>query len=489
MVLVVWGLLAVLLLRVRTEECPNPSERNTSDPVLPTAASSPATSAAVSEYAALIRAPRPSPVFSEIVGLEEAKAVLREAVVLPATTFGGGLTRLFWRSGERGGVLLVGPSGLGKVAVAEAAAAEAGAWVLVLPAAEAAGSAFCRAALATAASSGRPVVVVVEAFDAAPAASLAIQPCLREATAAAGDGPAPVFVVATMSRDLDHVGASALTPFGYIAHLQMPSETDRKQFLLRLLQQVSRTDPQWASALREAAVATLSNLTANYTFGEIELLVRRTFIRSTNEEGGRDPVALHHFEQILATMRPRAADAFNDTSVQSFSDREAPGVARKPEGGSTETGKKKPRESKDPMDGIFGWCNCWLPEALHLPPVVWAMIIFGIVAHFMARSTYQPYGNRKRRGGPGSRNSLFNELGSGSSNPYPSFGDSLNDWYPGSGSFANFPPPPGMRGGGDSAASHLLGGRGGDMPGGGGSHASNSEPTTMGGPEALRPPQ
>merc|ERR1719263_2073469 len=98
--------------------------------------------------------------------------------------------------------------------------------------------------------------------------------------------------------------------------------------------------------------------------------------------------------------------------------------------------KKKPKEAKDPMDGIFGWCNFWLPEALHLPPVVWAMIIFGILAHFMARSTYQPYGHRKRRGGGagGGRNSLFNDLGGGAGGPMggmPGFGDGMNDWYPG----------------------------------------------------------
>merc|ERR1719476_41090 len=104
-------------------------------------------------------------------------------------------------------------------------------------------------------------------------------------------------------------------------------------------------------------------------------------------------------------------------------------------GSASDSSKKTKKEVKDPMDGIFGWCNFWLPEALHLPPVVWAMTIFGILAHFMARSTYQPYHRRSRRGGsstgPGSRTGgAFGDLGGGA-HPYPSFGDGLGDWYPG----------------------------------------------------------
>ena len=67
------------------------------------------------------------------------------------------------------------------------------------------------------------------------------------------------------------------------------------------------------------------DLTANYTFAEIDFVVRRAFLRSTQEEdwlaslfitigracaecnesrrqGSRDPVALHHFEKILAAL-------------------------------------------------------------------------------------------------------------------------------------------------------------------------------------------
>merc|ERR1719321_1076000 len=104
-------------------------------------------------------------------------------------------------------------------------------------------------------------------------------------------------------------------------------------------------------------------------------------------------------------MPAQASEAFNEThTLQAPAASSAQGELPK---SSTSDGKKKSKETKDPMDGIFGWCNFWLPEALHLPPVVWAMIIFGILAHFMARSTYQPYGNRKRRGG---RSSLFPDL-------------------------------------------------------------------------------
>jgi hypothetical protein len=228
-----------------------------------------------------------------------------------------------------------------------------------------------------------------------------------------------------------------------------PSAVERKQFLLNLFKGISRVDPTWASALREAAVSTLANLTERYTFSEIELVVRRAFIRSINQEGGYDPVALHHFEQILASTPSQAADAFNETFVATESTASTEGAHSSGEvSKATDAAKKKSKEVKDPMDGIFGWCNFWLPEALHLPPVVWAMIIFGILAHFMARSTYQPYGNRKRRGG---RSSLFPDLSPGAPNPY-GFGTegAFNDLYSGGAPFANFPPPPGMGRAGDS---------------------------------------
>ncbi|CAJ1423169.1 unnamed protein product [Effrenium voratum] len=151
------------------------------------------------------------------------------------------------------------------------------------------------------------------------------------------------------------------------------------------------------------------HLTENYTFAEMDFVVRRTFLRSTNEEGGRDPVALHHFEKILAETPAQSLQAYQGSRSL------APGA--QPEAAS-DPGKpdKKKKTSKDPMESIFGWCNFWLPAAFHLPPVVWAMVIFGLMAHLMARSTcpadapsclslcqrigcnrYQPYSKRKNR--------------------------------------------------------------------------------------------
>lgn len=410
--------------------------------------------------------------------------MLQEAVVLPSQ-MASSVSRLFWRSGERSAVLLVGPAGLGKAAAAEAAAAAAGALVLPLAATEVASSDFCRVVLSAAIAKGQPVMVIVEALDAAPASAMAIRQCLREA-ADREDAVARVFVVATMSHELATLSSTALVPFGYIVRLSLPSEQERKQFLLRLLQQISRIDPQWSSALREAAVSTLANLTAKYTFGEIELVVKRAFVRSTSAEGTRDPVALHHFEQILSGMPPQAADAFNETFVVAEpTPAAAPADAASKPAAAADASKKKSKEVKDPMDGIFGWCNFWLPEALHLPPVVWAMIIFGILAHFMARSTYQPYGHRKRRGGgggSGGRSSLFGDLGAGSNNPYPSFGESINDWYSGGSPFANFPPPPGM-----GRPDGSMGMPSGD--GAAGSAPSSTSMPTAGAPASASPPE
>lgn len=388
-----------------------------------------------------VRPARAAQPLADIVGLEPAKALLNEALVLPAAA-DPALSRLFWRSADQTATLIVGPVGLGKLRLAEAAAAAAGAQVLKLAAVDAADGRFCEEALAAAESSGGPVVVLVEALETAPAASFAVRECLRDA----GES-GRIFVVATMGCQLRLLDAPFRGSFGYVAQLGPPETSERKEFLKQLLKKISRVDPQWASALREANVDTLANLTATYTFSEIDLVVRRAFFHSTNSEGTRDPVALHHFEEILALTPPHAAEAFNEAPslllrppLLADSTSAGTGEVRKQ---TTDGAKKKPKDVKDPMDGIFGWCNFWLPEAIQLPPVVWAMIIFGILAHLMARSTYQPYGHRKKRGGAGGRNSLFGDVGGGSA----PFGDQLGDWgFPGGSPFAGFPPPPGMAG-------------------------------------------
>jgi len=446
----VWALLLLRVLHVQTEECPNTQlQVSGASPLSPNT----------------LRRPRASPVLTEIIGLSEAKATLQEAVVLPAS-LPSSAGRLFWRSSERSAVLLAGPSGLGLEAAAEAAAAAIGAQVLRLLALEAASGAFCSIATAAANSTGGPVVVIIESLEAATGVvSLRIRECLA---AQGGEGAPQIFVVATTARDVRLLGASALAPFGYVARLGLPSEAERKQYLLKLFAQISRVDAQWASALREAAVATLANLTATCTFADIDLLVRRAFLRSTSDEGARDPVALHHFEKILEDFAPRGYDAFLEapaatattaTSATPTVEQVIGGEGTKP--ASTDgTEPKKKRDVKDPMDGIFGWCNFWLPEALHLSPVVWAMIIFGVLAHFMARSTYQPYNSRKKRSNAGrGGSSLWGDLGGaagGAGVPgFPSFNDNLSDWYPGgAGGFPGFPPqPPGMPRPGEGASS------------------------------------
>lgn len=246
--------------------------------------------------------------------------------------------------------------------------------------------------------------------------------------------------------------------FGYSVDLGLPSQAERKQFLLKLLAQVSRLDASWGSALRESAVDTLANLTEQYTFTEIDFVVRRAFLRSSSPEGARDPVALHHFEKILAETPPKSVKAFKvgaplrPTASTMASPPGADEVASDAgeegsEQSDSKSKKKKKKDAKDPMTSIFGWCNFWLPEPLHLPPVVWAMIVFGLLAHLMARTTYQPQNNRRRRGGPGGRSSLFGDTGMGEQNPYPSFGDNIGDWpMGGNNPFSNFPPAPGVPG-------------------------------------------
>ncbi|OLP89672.1 Serine/threonine-protein phosphatase PP2A catalytic subunit [Symbiodinium microadriaticum] len=415
-------------------------------------------SATADTWRPLLRDPRPKAQLADLIGLEEAKAVLREAVTLPLQLAEVG--SIFWRSAERSAVLLSGPEGIGKRAAAEAAAALAGAQVLHLAATDAVKTAFCRTATSKADASQKPVLLLVEGIEFAPEAALSIRRCLAEVARA--EGSQRVACVATAGSDPSQfLRAIELFPFGFMVQISPPSQAERKQFLLKLFAQVSRSDAQWGSALREAAVDTLANLTANYTFAEIDFVVRRAFLRSTQEEGSRDPVALHHFEKILAETPPQSFSAFE----QGASSRTAPvtspamGAGEEPPSKKDSDGKRKKREGgKDPMESIFGWCNFWLPEAFHLPPVIWAMVIFGIMAHLMARTTYQPYNNRRRRGaergGAGGRSSLFGDL---KGNPYGPLGEGLGDWplggmggmpgmagMGGLGGLGGFPTPPGF---------------------------------------------
>jgi hypothetical protein len=358
--------------------------------------------------------------------------------------------QLFWRSGLRSGVLLCGPSSLGNEVI-EASAAASGALVLPIASTEVVSSNFCQIAIEAVVTEQQPVVVIIESLDDAPAASLTVQQCLREA-ASRQDTAFKVFIVATMARNRSALSATMLAPFGYVVESGLPSEAERKQFLLNLLTEISRVDPVWGGALNQAAVSSLANLTASYTFSEIELVVRRAFIRSVNDKGSRDPVALHHFEQILTAMPPQVSAIAAVQDVLSLDVGQAPGG----ETGKSSTEKNnKKKDMKDPMDGIFGWCNFWLPEALHLPPVVWAMIIFGVLAHFMARSTYPPYGRDRRKNR--SRTGVFDQGGQfGHSSLFPNNFATSEDF---GNLYGNLPTPPGMSS--MRPDSNLFGGPGG----------------------------
>lgn len=381
---------------------------------------------------------------TELHGMDEAKEILREAVTLPLRMAQTDFDRIFWRSAERNALLLFGPMGSGKRSLAEAAAAEAGAQVLHLAAQEATKSLeFCRMALSTAASTKKPVLVLVEGLEMAPGAATSIRRCLGEVSRASQR----VVCVATASSEASSfLHPAELFPFGWLVEISVPSQAERKQFLLKLLAQISRVDAPWGSALRESAVDTLANLTENYTLAEMDFVLRRAFLRSSNEEGGRDPVALHHFEKILAETPAQSLLAYEQgvgpRRTSSFASDTA-SVSEDPK--KMEKKSKKKKDGEDPMESIFGWCNFWLPEAFHLPPVIWAMILFGLLAHLMAKTTYQPYSGKRKRGGERNRSSLFSELNPG--NPYGLGAEGLGDWPlggGGTGAFTGFPGMPGM---------------------------------------------
>eukprot|EP00929_Paragymnodinium_shiwhaense_P063015 TRINITY_DN31510_c0_g1_i1.p1 TRINITY_DN31510_c0_g1~~TRINITY_DN31510_c0_g1_i1.p1 ORF type:complete len:486 (-),score=142.38 TRINITY_DN31510_c0_g1_i1:77-1534(-) len=425
--------------------------------------------------------------FQDIVGLTSAKAVLQEALIAPLTSpliSGDVLQRVFWRSSAgKAAILLVGPAGMGKASLVEAAAAVCDARLLHVRAADVVSKAgFCEGVVQSAASAAaagdavkqQPLVVLVEALEAAPSAGAVIRSCLR--LVAEAEPPRRVAFVATMSRTARRLQPAHRAPFGYVAHVAVPEPEERKQYLLELFAEVSKVDAKWASALQEAAISELANVTDRLTFGELDMIVRRAFLRSSlasgDAVGERDPVALHHFEQIVAeTQGVLAVRAFedDDAAVDDEPAGEAEEGVKRPArsgadadekdektAGDTNRKKKKSKKKKDsrsPMDG-FGWCNFFLPEALHLPPIVWAMILFGILAHLMARSTYKPYGKKGRGGG---RGSMFTESDRSGSDGYPFLG--------GGGAFGGFPSAPGLSG--DGGADVFAGAMGG-MPGMGG---------------------
>eukprot|EP00913_Durusdinium_trenchii_P031782 g29766.t1 len=193
---------------------------------------------------------------TELHGRDEAKAMMREAVTLPLRMADVlDFERIFWRSAERKALLVSGPAGCGKRALAEAAAAEAGAQVLHLAARDAKTSDFCRTALSTSSTSKKPVMVLIEGLEMEPEAASTIGHCLTEV---AREHQRIAFVASASSEPSSFLHPIELFPFGWVLQIPAPGQAERKQFLLKLLAQVSRVDAVWGSALRESAVDTLA---------------------------------------------------------------------------------------------------------------------------------------------------------------------------------------------------------------------------------------
>merc|ERR1712160_221352 len=104
-----------------------------------------------------------------------------------------------------------------------------------------------------------------------------------------------------------------------LANVLPPDQDERKRYLLKLLANISRMDPQWASSLRESSVTAFANLTARYTYDEIDLVVRRVLGRGQKEGNApRDPVALPDFERVLAISPPTAFHSFHEVAAERF---------------------------------------------------------------------------------------------------------------------------------------------------------------------------
>jgi len=217
-----------------------------------------------------------------------------------------------------------------------------------------------------------------------------------------------------MSRPLSFLSAPDLVPFGYTVHLKPPEESARKQHLKRLFAQISRVDPQWGVALRESEVATLASITSDFTFSEIDGVVRLAFSQSPSNEGSRDPVALHHFEQILARTSAKNFAAFSEvvttrpvsqqrnarivegtgsskaavktkptTSGSSGKTRAKGEKMNKNEDEQEKSEEEMKKEAKDLFDKVFAFCNSLLPKAVQLPPEAWIVIGLALVAYFL----------------------------------------------------------------------------------------------------------
>jgi len=256
------------------------------------------------------REPRVSHALADIVGLDEVKAVLHEAVVQTSRMVDAQV-QLFQQSNMHSAVLIIGPWGLGKSAAVEAAAAAAGALVLSVSSTDVTGG-FCKAVVGLGVHTS--LVVIIEALEANPSASLVVSLCLQEVQTAGLI--TKLLFVAISSRALNFFDATVRAPFGYVVELGPPVFGDRKEFLLRLLFQVSRVNRQWESLVSEMVIGSLANQTEGYTFAEVELVVKRAFLRSVGSDGAYHSFGLDQFTQILADTPPRATAAFNEAPLK-----------------------------------------------------------------------------------------------------------------------------------------------------------------------------
>jgi len=298
-------------------------------------------------------------------------------------------------------VLLHGVGGVGKSVLAQALAFHLRAAVIRVLAPAATGAEIleaCREAAEHSKSQERAVALVVEQLDTAPDAAGALSRCyfeLSEPLSAEGSaGAARVVVIGTAARET----AVLQSLFGQSLRVDRPSAADRAAYLKRLVAGYSVRAQGGGSSLDDGVAAGVAAKAAEFTYSDLEVLAQRALAAAGS---GTTALTEAHFDRTLESMRPTQVYV---TPVVAASPEQGVAADQPAAGGNSTAGKKK--DGLEFLE-IFGVLNKILPESMQMPPIVWAMILFGILTHFMTAATSP---RRKKRGSAG-KPSLFSTPG------------------------------------------------------------------------------